>query len=602
MTVRQCLPALFLSISLLGAPPDGDGLYQKRCAACHDAAKPQTRMPSRSDLSKKAPEEILKAMFAGAMVQQSAGLTEEEGRAIARYVTAKEFGATIVVAATALCTDGTKSFRPAETDWNGWGGDLNSSRFQKNPGFTAEDAKRLKLKWAFGFRGTNVASAQPTLVGKRLFVGSASGTVYSLDAATGCTYWSYEAGANVRTAISIGAVPGGGYAAYFGDIRSTVHAVDATTGTLIWKTKVEEHPASRVTGAPIFYEGRLYVPVSSTEEASAMSPKYECCKFRGSLVALDGATGKLLWKTYSVSDPPKETKKSSTGTQKFGPAGGAIWSSPMIDVKRKLIYASSGNSYTDVDVSTTDAILAFDLETGTLKWATQALPKDNYVMSCGKAGVGNCPEQMGPDHDFGTSPILRTLPNGKQIVVAASKAAMVYGLDPDQNGKILWEKRIGQGGPLGGVEWGHAADDQNVYAAVSDVFQTTAGVPGGLHALALGTGEEVWNTPPAKMTCIPTAAGCTGAQSAAISVMPGMVFSGSVDGHFRGYSTKTGEIIWDFDAVKPFETVNGVKAKGGSFDGGGPTIANGMVFTGSGYGMWQGLAGNVLLAFSVDGK
>jgi polyvinyl alcohol dehydrogenase (cytochrome) len=364
---------------------------------------------------------------------------------------------------------------------------------------------------------------------------------------------------------------------------------------LLWKAKVDDHPAARVTGAPVFYDGRLYAPVSSVEEASAMSPAYECCKFRGSLVALDGATGKQIWKTFAVPDPAKPYKKAATGTQRWGPAGAAIWSAPTIDVKKKVIYAGTGNSYTDVETQTTDAILAFDLEAGSLLWSSQLLPKDNFTMGCMRGT--NCPEERGPDFDFGSSPILRELPGGKRVLVCGQKSGVLWGLDPDQRGKVLWQTRLGQGSALGGIEWGPAADLENAYVAISDVINPQ-GRPGGLHAVKLLTGEKLWTTPPPELHCTPGAKGCNSAQSAAISSIPGVVFSGSVDGHLRAFLSKTGEIVWDFNTARDYETVNGVPGKGGSLDSAGPVIANGMVFANSGYGMWQGLPGNVLLAFT----
>ena len=525
---------------------------------------------------------------------QSAGITPEEGRAIARYITGKEFGK--AEALSGICS-AAKPFRMEGTGWNGWGTDSANTRYQANPGLSAADIPKLKLKWAFGFPETSMAFAQPTIAGGRIFVGSATGKVYSLDAATGCTYWSYDAGIGVRTAVSIG-----GNAAYFGDVGGTAHAVDASTGKLLWKTHVDDHPVARITGSPVFYEGRVYVTVSSIEEASAMLSTYECCKFRGSVVALDAATGKQIWKSYSVTDPPKPTRKTSDGVQLYGPAGAAIWSAPTIDAKRKLVYAATGNSYTDVDINTSNAILAIDMDSGRLKWASQVLAKDNFVIGC-RPGREVCPKEVGPDLDFGSSPVLTTLPNGKQILLAGQKSSELYGIDPDQRGKVLWQIKLGQGSALGGIEWGFATDGAAAYVAISDRFtRGGTGVAGGIHAVRLETGEKLWSKMPAKLDCDPRAKGCNSAQSAAVSAIPGAVFSGSIDGHFRAYSTRNGEIIWDFDTAKPFQTTNGVAATGGSIDGPGPTIANGMVFTNSGYGMWNGLPGNVLLAFSVDGK
>ena len=590
-----------LCVSAFGAAPDGETLYKQRCGICHDG-KPQPRMPgARDELSQRTPEFIYRAMFEGAMVPQSAGLSADEGRAIALYLTGKEFSKTTLDTKAGRCTANPAPLQMSEDGWNGWGNDLANTRFQAKPGIAADEVPKLKLKWAFGFPDESVRSAQPTIAGGRVFVGSSSGMVYSLDSATGCIYWSYDAGATVRTAVSIGKAARNSSVAYFGDTRAVVHAVDAATGKPLWKVKVEDHPASRITGAPAFYEGRLYVPVSSIEEASAMLASYECCKFRGSIVALDGATGRQLWKSFSVPDPPKPLKVSAAGTQTWGPAGAAIWSAPTIDAKNKVLYAATGNSYTDVSIHTSDAILAFNMDTGSLLWSSQVLPKDNFTMGCGKKI--NCPDERGPDFDFGSSPILRDLGSGKRVLICGQKSGIVWGLDPDDRGKILWQTRVGQGGALGGIEWGPAADPQYAYVAVSDLFSFRNGnKPGGLHALRLDTGEKVWSTPAPALNCAPGAKGCSGAQSAAISAMPGVVFSGSIDGHFRAFSAKTGEIVWDFDTVQDYKTVNGVAAKGGSLDSAGPTISNGMVFTNSGYGQWQGLPGNVLLAFSVEGK
>jgi polyvinyl alcohol dehydrogenase (cytochrome) len=596
MLSRRIPIALFAISACFAAAPDGAALYKSRCAVCHDG-KPQLHMPSHDELVSKTPEAIVKAMFEGPMQPQSAGLSAEEGRAIAKFITAKEFSTPTTAAMAGQCTSAPKPLTIAATDWNGWGQDLSNSRYQPNPGLAPADVPKLKLKWAFGFPGDSAAQGQPTVVGGRVFVGSVSGNVYSLDAATGCTYWMYKAGGSIRNAITIAKV-GGHFIAYFGDVKANAHAVDAETGAPLWKIKLDDHPVARIVGSPTFYQGRLYVPMSSIEEASAMGPKYECCKFRGSVSALDGETGKVLWKSFTVLDPPKAYKTSSTGAQLYGPAGAAVWSSPTIDVKRKLVYVATGDSYTDADFNTSDAVMAFDLDSGKLAWSTQVLAKDNFTMACGEAGKANCPETKGPDYDFGTSPALRSIGGGKQLLVIGQKSGILWALDPDDKGKVVWQARVGKGGALGGIEWGHAADDTNAYAAVADRGKG----PGSVNAVDLKTGTIAWTKMTPDTGCKPGTAGCQTTMSAAISVIPGIVFAGGVDGHFRAYDSKTGDIVWDYDAAHPYETVNGVPAKGGSFDAPGPVIANGTVFTANGYGMWGGSAGNVLLAFSVDGK
>jgi polyvinyl alcohol dehydrogenase (cytochrome) len=578
---------------------DGEAVFKLRCAGCHDTAQPAGRIPPKAELSALPPEAIVRTLQSGSMMIQGSALSDEERHDVARFLTGKDVAPVSTAPMSGMCTKPAPKFAPQAGDWNGWSIDDTNSRYQPNPALKAEDVPRLKLKWAFGFPNGSIESSQPVVVGGRLFVGSDSGDVYSLDASTGCIYWSYAAGALMRNAVKIAQV-NGKYAAFFGDARANEHAVDVETGKLLWKTKVEDHPISRLTGSPTFYNGKIYFGVSSFEEFTAALGDYKCCTFRGSVVALDAATGKQVWKSRTVLDPPKEFRKNKSGAPMLGPAGAAVWNTPAIDAKRKMVYVATGDSYTDVDINTSDAILAFDLDTGSLKWVKQVTAHDNYITGC-PAGT-NCPAEDGPDFDFGSSVIVRNLPNGKQILVVAQKSGVVYGLDPDKRGDIVWETRVGSGGVLGGVEFGHAADLTQVYAAVSDKFTKRGDTPQpGISALDIATGKKIWSTPAPKVTCA-SPRGCLPAQSAAISVMPGAVFSGAVNGHFRAYSTKDGSILWDFDTAVEFDTVNKVKAHGSSIDGAGPAIAHGMVYTNSGYGSLGGAPGNVLLAFSVDGK
>ncbi len=586
--------------------PDPAAIYQKHCAACHDFSQ-QSRAPDRDSLKRLTPEAVLSALTSGSMVPQGAALSDAERRAVAEYLAGKPFSseAPAAKAAAGLCPGNARSFDPTVGPrWNGWGVDLVNSRFQPAAmaGLSSEQTRNLKLKWAFGFPGANSAFAQPAVAGGRIFVGSAIGKVYSLDAATGCTHWSYQATSAVRTAISVGPVNRRGarrFAAYFGDVQANAYAVDAGTGELLWKTRVEDHRDARVTGAPLLHDGRLYVPVSSWEEGPGRDPKYECCRFRGSVVALDAQTGKQIWKTYSIPEESKPTKKNKVGTQMWGPAGGAIWSAPSLDLKRRLVYVATGNAYAEPEAGTTDAVLALQMDTGKMLWARQLTAGDFFNLSCFSPERANCSDPPGPDFDFGNSPILRSVPGGRQVLVVGQKSGLVYGLDPDREGEPVWQVRVGKGSVLGGVQWGPAADEQAVYVAVSDLL-SPPDQAGGLFALELATGKKIWHTP-AKPGCTGQR-WCTGAQSAAVTLIPGVVFSGAIDGHLRAYSTSDGAILWNFDTAQEFPTVNEVRARGGSLDGPGPTVANGMVYVNSGYGFWRGKPGNLLLAFSVDGK
>ena len=372
------------------------------------------------------------------------------------------------------CADNQAGF-PQPLDgprWNGWGADLSNSRFQPAAmaGLTQDQVPRLQLKWAFGFPGATAANAQPTIVGGLVFVGSGDRKVYALHAKSGCTRWVFATEANVRTAISFAPISGKDrFGVFFGDVDANAYAVNATTGALVWKTKVEDHPAAQIIGAPTLYSGVLYVPVSSNEELTGSRPTYQCCTFRGSVAALDAATGMQIWKAYTIPEPPRPTTRNAIGTQLYGPSGAAVWSAPTVDVQRGVLYVATGNSYSNPPAETSNAVLAFDLATGRMLWHRQATAKDSFVISCFGADKTNCPEDHGPDHDFGQSPILVTLHNGQRELVIGQKSGVVHALDPDQEGKILWQTRIGKGGPLGGIVWGSAADQDRVYVANSDL-------------------------------------------------------------------------------------------------------------------------------------
>jgi polyvinyl alcohol dehydrogenase (cytochrome) len=551
-------------------------------------------------MSLLTPEQVLAALTTGKMAEQGKALTPAESLSVTMFVSGgKSFGAGEAPKLGA-CAEPAPAFdKPfAGPYWNGWGVDVSNRRMQPAAmaGLRADQVPQLKLKWAFGFPGASKAYAQPTVVGGRIFAGSDSGKVYSLDAGTGCTYWIFKADMSVRSAISIGLV-GTKWVAYFGDQHAQAYAVDAATGALLWKVRVEEHPAAMITGAPALYDGRLYVPDSSYEEVTGASPKYECCKFRGAVTALNAATGERIWKSYTIAEAPHPVRKNKEGTQLWGPSGAAVWSSPTIDPKKRAVYVTTGDSYSDPPAGTSDAFVAFDMDTGKLLWSRQLTAGDAYIVGC-PAGE-NCPAATGPDFDFGCSPNLVDLPNGKRALVAGQKSGMVHAIDPDQQGEVLWSVRVGKGGPLGGVQWGNASDGQNVYVAVSDQLQDSK-LAGNVWALKLATGERVWNTPPPGCGGKP---GCSPGQSAAVTVIPGAVFSGSLDGHLRAYASGDGRIVWDVDTAVEYQAVNGVKAKGGSLDGPGPVVVGGMLYVNSGYAMfWGGMPGNVLLAFSVDGK
>jgi len=598
------------SFAAHGQAPNAEALFTQHCAACH-LNPTDEKAPTRAAMAALAPNAVVETLTEGTMRLQGQALSPGERVAIAELVTGRP-----VLAATArldqgMCTASTPftEGRNSAGQWNGWGPDVSNARFQRDAGgITAANVGNLKLKWAFGIADVTQSRSQPAVVGGRLFMASQAGAVYALDPKSGCTYWTYKAVSGIRTAISVGPVgPANaptGYAVYFADAEARAYAVDATTGKELWVRKVDDHRAARATGSPTLHNGRLYVVTSGvSEETAASMPDYECCTFRGSLTALDATTGAVVWKTYTV-DEPKRRGTSSSGKPLWGPAGAPIWSAPTIDEKRGLIYAATGNAYADPPPKTSDAIVAFDMATGRIRWVNQIMP-DVWILGCGAPLGGgdsttasdnpNCPEDVGPDFDFSASPVLVTLANGRDGLIVTQKSGVGYLLDPERNGSVIWEYRWGRGSPVGGV-WGATVEGSHAYFGVADQLTPA---PGGLHAVDLATGQRAWFTPPQTPACKP-GRGCSPSQSAALTSIPGVVFSGGADGAVRAYSSADGKVLWTFDTNRDFTAVNGVKANGGSIDGPGPIVAGGMLYVTAGNGGIVGLPGNVLLAFALE--
>jgi polyvinyl alcohol dehydrogenase (cytochrome) len=589
---------------------DGPELYKQHCAMCHDNSA-ETRAPAPSALKLMSPENLVRALESGVMKDQGAALIAADKKTVAEFLTGKMIGAQ--QAPTVGVCESNPAFSPTGKNWNGWGADLANTRFQsaESAGLTAAQIPNLKLKWTFAFPGTFIANGQPTVVGNRIFIPSANRKIYSLGAKSGCQYWSFEAEAGVRTAITVATV-NNRQVAFFGDQRANAYMLDASSGELLWKTKVDDNPRSKIVGAPEYHQGRLYVPITAGEETQPLNPKYECCTGRGALAALDASTGKQIWKTYTISEAPHVTGENKSGTRTWGPSGASIWSAPTIDADRKIIYAATGDNFSDPATNTSDAVIAFEMETGKIVWTTQLTENDAYNSACHLATRENCPATDGPDFDLGASPILIKLSTGKRVLLVSQKSGIAHGLDAD-TGKVLWEHRVGRGGTLGGIQWGSASDGKNMYVANSDISWTKGEkefaraangnlerrtvdpkAGGGLFAIDAATGKRVWAASPPQCGEQPN---CSPAQSAAVTAIPGAIFSGGVDGHLRAYSSVDGKVIWDFDTAREFKTVNGQTASGGAIDGPGPTVANGMLYVCSGYGIWGGKPGNVLLAF-----
>jgi polyvinyl alcohol dehydrogenase (cytochrome) len=600
-----------LIVAQIPTPPDnalgaatefGFAFFQQKCLNCHGNAAYE-KAPPPAALIQYTPERIYESLTTGPMAAVIGNtMSDAQKRAVSESITGQRLGTASAGDADRMpnrCPANPRLDRAARKGaWNGWGVDLQNSRFQSAAAarLTADDMPKMKLRWAFGLPNTTSAYAQPTVMFGRVFVGSDTGYVYSLDAETGCVYWSFKAQRATRNAMTIGPVKRQGsarYAVYFGDLKSNVYAIDAQTGRQLWTMHVEDNFTSRITAAPAFHNGRLYVPISSFEEFSAATPTYECCKSIGAVAAVDANTGALLWKTYVIPGPPKPTFKNSKGTQQWGPAGGSVWNTPTVDAARKAIYFGTGDSTTYPAADTSDAVMAVDMESGRVLWSYQVHKNDAFLVGCDSHSE-NCPKKVGPDWDVPASPVLQTLKDGKQRLIVVTKPGDVLALDPDRRGALVWRTNVfgavAGDGPLPpgaanpGMLWGFAADGDAAYVGLAD---------GGVAAIDLVDGKRRWINPLDTKDKV--------SYASATSAFPGVVLQGASDGKLHAVATADGRSLWSFGTMRDFDTVNGVKARGGSISAPGAVVANGMVFVASGYAVLGGTPGNVLLAFAPDG-
>jgi polyvinyl alcohol dehydrogenase (cytochrome) len=312
-------------------------------------------------------------------------------------------------------------------------------------------------------------------------------------------------------------------------------------------------------------------------------------------VALDANTGKQIWKSWVVPDEPKPYMTMANGVTLYKPAGGAVWNTPTVDPVRQAVYFGTGDATTAPPAKTSDGIMAVNINTGELLWSFQATENDVFMGGCGGAvKSAACPDPMGPDMDIGNSPILKTLPNGKRVLIGGTKGGDVFGLDPDNKGALVFRVNVGgvpvgtNRGGRGSIVWGGSVDDQHVYYGAGGA---------GLVALQAATGERAW-----AFTAPPAPAGGRGsALGAAPTSIPGVVFQGASNGRFYAVSSVDGKLLWEFNTAQEFETVNKVQARGGAISSSGAVVVGGMVYLGSGYGISSAASGgNVLLAFGVD--
>jgi len=493
-------------------------------------------------------------------------------------------------------------------DTNGWGYNAANERYQSRTTITKDNVGTLAVKWAYALEGGPSPHSLPVVSEDTVFVGTQNGKLHALDRDTGCVRWTHQSGDEIRTAIIHGVVDDETLL-FFSTSGGEAHALVASTGEHRWSADVTDHSMSMLTGTPSFHDGRLFVPVSSSEVVMAAQPWYGCCTFRGAVVALDATNGAFIWRTHVVPEA-QETGTHYLFVQNYGPSGAPIWSAPTIDSARGLVLVGTGENYSAPASDMSDAIVAMELETGEIRWHQQYLAGDTFNVSCGMPDHPNCQMEKGPDLDFGAPPIVTQTLDGQDIVLAGQKSGGVYGMNAD-TGERIWEQTYGRGGMVGGIHWGMAINPHLnlVYAPVSDMKlpfvrdEVGPGAP-GLYALDIATGEQRWATPIAN-TCGDKEP-CDSGLSAAIAATPDLVFSGGLDGVMRAFDATTGQVVWSFDTWGTFPAVGGdltpesPEAVGGTLEVHGPLITGNMMFVLSGYAHQTLKGGNALLAFELQ--
>ena len=581
---------------------DGMALYQAHCAACHDGQVP--RAPHMITFSTIGADTILNAMNNGVMRAQASALSATEREVLAGFLAGE---AMVPPKPILACAEPISALADSDAAaMQGWGGNAENHRHSDGAvaGLDRNNVDQLALKWVFAYPGALRARSQPLVHDGVIFVGSQSGDIYALDLESGCAHWTYSAGAEVRSSLSLGQVPGReDPVLYMGDFSATVHAIDASDGSLVWRASVGDHPDATITGSPKLHDGSLYVPISSSEWATAADPGYACCTFRGGVVSVDAASGELNWRAHVIDKPAAETGETNPfGAARKGPAGAPVWNSPTIDAKRGVLYVGTGEAYTSPAADTSDAVLAFSLATGERQWAKQLLGGDAWNMACFIGEAANCPEEDGPDLDIGASTVLWS-GGERDYLLVGQKSGDVYALDPDKRGAVVWHNKVGRGGFLGGVHWGMSANGDSLFVPIADTTITgrfSGPVSPGIHALDPTSGEVRWYTPSVAdcdgKSPIPV---CDQGMSAAITSTDQLVFAGSLDGNLNVYDSLSGEILWSFDTFGDFESVSGDTALGGSIESDGPVLYKGHVLINSGYQFGARMPGNALMVFSL---
>ena len=641
----------------------GKAVYDQWCASCHNNGG-QSGAPSFEAIRQLNRATVKYALELGYMKIQAKDVPAADLAQLIDWMPTSE-GSNDAWIDAARCPIKSREVRlegaPRTSTTFGVTNDANRAQTAEQAGLTREQMKDLDVAWVVAFPQTPTMRSQPVIVGDTLFIAATdSGRLYALDTNTGCVKWHYVSEMTLRSSLTFAeATETSPAVIIMGDAAGFVHAVNAKTGGKLWVSNARLNEYNRITGAPVVHDGMVITPVSAIEVNYAGADDYECCKGQGAVIAFDLATGDKLW-TGTTMEEAKPTRLGRTGTQQWGPSGAIIWSTPVIDPKRNVAYAGTGENVSWPATDTSDAIIAYDLDTGDKRWVFQATKSDIWNYACGRRGA-NCDwpgEYHSPDHDFGATAMLIKRTDGSELVVAGQKSGVVWAINPD-NGQLVWSNKVGRGSANGGAHWGLAFDGELIFAPMNDPGRPPT--PGenpafgpGLHALDAMTGEIRWSYKPNQRDCgadmpaataytptpewriqpvsapvLPTPRIATPPSPAAPAAAPGVapavttaspppqrpvvcrlgmspaplvvdgaVVTGTTQGMLRIFDGKTGDVLFEYMTNRPYaDTVNGIAGQGGGLDSAPYIAGDGTLFVQSGYARFGEPPGNVLIAF-----
>lgn len=581
----------------------GAEVFSRVCVACHEHGV--LRAPPVQMLHYLSSGEIYRTLTAGAMRVEAQHLSDAQKRAVADYLGG--YAGSSAGTRARACRGARGRFDYGQPPaFSGSGMTFGNARYvpAATAGLRPANLATLRLKWTMSFPDAQRVRSQPAIAGGALFIGSQNGTVYSLNMGTGCVRWKFHAATEVRTGLVVSPWKAGYTRArplvYFDDLVGNVYAVNAVTDRLVWQAHPQAHPSATNTAAPALYRGRLSVPVSSLEEA-VNDPHDGCCTFRGLLVAYDAQTGRRIWQRYTVP-PPVRQGPDQADALRMGPPGAVIWSSPTIDPQRGQIYIATGDNRSEPTTRTSDAIMALDMTTGRINRVFQAKAADAWNAGCVSPDWALCPRHPVADADVAAPPILATLGERRQLLLAGQKSGWVYALDPEV-GRLAWKRRVGRGGIEGGVEFGMGAHAARLVVPINDTTDATYGLyPPGVarlevYALSLSDGKLLWAARNDGHRCQGRTF-CTGGFESPVTANGRLVIAGYVDGWLRIYDAATGRVLWRYHTTEPLRTVGGGLTRGGSMGGDtGLLVYHHLLIAVSGYDFCNKMPGDALLVF-----